>query len=454
MLVLFPFLSLSLSLSATAAPELSAHKVPKSIKISGYFMDVLSEFQKMRGEQEDALEFLEFFLDYLHSEYEKSGLELPAACEAQTKRPTTNSNPTIADSSNSNSGSGAGADLADEWAEVGRKGKSSVLRQNPVDATRSPVNWLFKGALRSELKQVGKKQSSITVEPFHCLHLNLEHEASEAAFVVGANGQARAPVTYTIDGMLRKAFAVEVIDDAYRNPSMKRFTAMETLPVVLTFNIKRFTYHPEQGPVKLQQFVQYPSRFAFPTAFMSSTCRAANSATDADADADADATTRFANPPVYELFAVVSHHGKFVVGGHYTCVCRDNKDQWFRFDDEHVSAIAEATALTENAYLLFYIRSNATVGAAAAPLLPPSPTDAARAGRKPSPKAKGGAWGAGNRPVPGMGPAPVVSGKGSAAVGGSTLSATAASFTVPTPPAAAKKQPQQQQRKAKGKSRN
>lgn len=440
--------SLSLSPSVNAAPELSAHKVPKSIKISGYFMDVLSEFQKMRGEQEDALEFLEFFLDYLHSEYEKSGLALPDACEQQTKRPTTNSNPTIA------AGDSAGADVADEWAEVGRKGKSSVLRQNAVDATRSPVNWLFKGALRSELKHVGKKQSSITVEPFHCLHLNLEHEP--AAFVPGAtNGQARTPMTYTIDDMMRKAFDVEVIDDAYQNPSMKRFTTIESLPVVLTFNIKRFTYHPEQGPVKLQQFVQYPSRFEFPAAFMSSTCRAENAATDALSDAAGAVTTKFANPPVYELFAVVSHHGKFVVGGHYTCVCRDNKDQWFRFDDEHVSAIAEATALTENAYLLFYIRSNAK--AAPVALSPSLSTDTAatRTSKKPSPKAKGGAWAnaASTRPIPGMTAGSAAAAKGTAVAGGSTLNASAASFTVPTPTSGAKKQ-SQQQRKTKGKSSN
>lgn len=426
--------------TVNAAPELSANKIPKSIKISGYFMDVLSEFQKMRGEQEDALEFLEFFLDYLHSEYEKSGLELPASCEKQTKRPAaTNSNPAI-----ENDGATA-ADFDDEWAEVGRKGKSSVLRQNPVDAIRSPVNWLFKGALRSELKQTGKKQSSITIEPFHCLHLNLEHEPdAAAAFVPGANGQAKAsPATYTIDEMMRKAFDVEVIEDAYKNPTMKRFTTMESLPVVLTLNIKRFTYHPEQGPVKLQQFVQYPSRFEFPAQFMSSSCRAENSV---DADGSTN-VTKFANPPVYELFAVVSHHGKFVVGGHYTCVCRDNKDQWFRFDDEHVSSIAEATALAENAYLLFYIRSNAKVVPPAA--LPPTEEAPRAAGKKPSPKAKSGTWGspAPGRPIPGMSPSSAVQSKPVGAGSSSTLNASAASFTAST--FAPKKSPQQQQQQPK-----
>ncbi|KAI9916816.1 hypothetical protein PsorP6_016921 [Peronosclerospora sorghi] len=325
-------------------------KGPQAIRISGYFMDVLSAFQKMRGEQEDALEFLEFFLDYLHTEYDKSGLKFPAACEKQTKSSGITS--TVQASETSVNGAFENALAFDEgWAEVGKRGKSSILRQHPVNASRSPINWLFKGALRSELKLNGKKQSSITVEPFHCLHLNLDYEAQDTKSVKGPHG---APIT--IEEMIRKAFDVEVIEDANQIPTMKKYTTVESLPVVLTLSVKRFTYHPEQGPVKLQQFVKYPPMLEFPTQFLSATCRAENR-TDVTSGVSTS-SVRFTSPPMYELFAVVSHLGKFVVGGHYTCVCRDNKDQWFRYDDEHVTAISEAAALSENAYLLLYIRTN------------------------------------------------------------------------------------------------
>ncbi|RLN86696.1 hypothetical protein BBJ28_00018847 [Nothophytophthora sp. Chile5] len=358
-------------------------KVPKAIRISGYFMDVLSAFQKMRGEQEDALEFLEFFLEYLHSEYEKSGLELPASCEKQTKRSATSASGTNLLQQGTDAFDPAFVDAQafdDGWAEVGKNGKSSVLRQNPVDTTRSPINWLFKGALRSELKQSGKKQSSITIEPFHCLHLNLENQAQDPAFVTGTNGLAKPLSTpYTIEQMIRKSFEIEVIEDANRNPTMKKFTTVESLPVVLTLSIKRFTYHPEQGPVKLQQFVKYPPFLEFPTQFLSATCRAENGM-DVGVKAPLTSGAGFSSPPMYELFAVVSHLGKFVVGGHYTCVCRDNKDQWFRFDDEHVTSISEATALSENAYLLLYIRTNKR---------PSPPTPAVSASSTLSAKAKG-----------------------------------------------------------------
>lgn len=318
----------------------------------------------MRGEQEDALEFLEFFLDYLHSEYEHSGLELPASCEVQTKKLASGGSLTVAAPATT-----IADPFDDEWAEVGPKGRTSVLRQNQVDTSRSPINWLFKGTLRSELKQSGKKHSSITIEPFHCLHLNLDHEQTFEAFLPGANNGPKP--TYTIEDMMRRAFEVEVIES-----TMKRYPSMETLPVVLTLNIKRFTYHPELGPVKLPQFVKYPLHLAFPAQYMSSTCLAENGGNAA-----------LTKPPMYELFAVVSHLGKFVVGGHYTCVCRDNKDQWFRYDDEHVSSISEATALAENAYLLFYIRTDGSAAARAAKAAALKPATSPTAGGK-----KGNAW--------------------------------------------------------------
>ncbi|TMW66696.1 hypothetical protein Poli38472_014008 [Pythium oligandrum] len=323
-------------------------KVPMPIKISGYFMDVLSAFQKMLGEQEDALEFLEFFLDYLHSEYEQSGLTLPASCEKQTKQ-------VVADGDVNGAGSdeATGFEMDDGWAEVGKRGKSSVLRQNQVDSARSPINWLFKGTIRAETKQTGKKQSSITIEPFHCLHLHLDHDPSTIT-IPGVPTMKAAVKAYTVEDMIRKSFEVETIEGSAGSPPMKRVTLIDSLPVVLTLNIKRFSYHPELGPVKLQQFVKYPASFAFPVDLLSSTCRA-----ESGGNGVGDATSGFTRyPPVYELFAVVSHHGKYVVGGHYTSMCRDNKDQWFQYNDEHVLSVTEASALAENAFLLFYIRTN------------------------------------------------------------------------------------------------
>lgn len=318
-------------------------------------MDVLSAFQKSRGDEEDALEFLEFFLDYLHSEYVTSKLRLPAICTQKIGKQATGHSGIGDESCNTESKNG--------WAEIGKKGRISTVRQSSFDSSVSPINWLFRGSVRSELQQAGKRQNSINIESFHCLHLNLDpQEAIQASPIPGSQYAAgfvaskREPVK--LEEMILDAFSVEILDDESKNGGMKRSTCMESLPIVLTLNIKRFTYDHQLGPVKLQQFVKYPPKFEFPLHLMSNACRAEYAASMRSSDGQSTIEYGSITPPIYELCAVVTHHGKYVAGGHYTCVCRDNKDQWFHYDDDCVSLVTETGALQENAYLLFYVRGN------------------------------------------------------------------------------------------------
>nr|CCA21120.1 ubiquitinspecific protease putative [Albugo laibachii Nc14] len=323
-------------------------RTSKAIRIRGYFMEVLSALQKSRGDEEDALEFLEFFLDYLHSEYVTSGLRLPAVCTRNVGMQAKENEVSTIESD-------------DGWAEIGKKGKTSTIRQTSFDSSVSPINWLFRGSLRSELQQAGKKQNSINIEAFHCLHLNLDHQEG-AQMAIPGNQHGVGPgaskkESVKLEEMILETFSEEFLDDDSNPGGMKRLTRMESLPIVLTLNIKRFTYDPKLGPVKLQQFVKYPAKFEFPLHLMSKACRAEHVASIRGAIDQSTSDYGSIAPPVYELCAVVTHHGKYVAGGHYTCVCRDNKDQWFHYDDERVSLVTEACALQENAYLLFYIRS-------------------------------------------------------------------------------------------------
>ena len=54
----------------------------------------------------------------------------------------------------------------DEWAEVGKKNKTSITRQTQHKET--PISGIFRGQLRSTVRQKGSKPS-VTFEPFHCL---------------------------------------------------------------------------------------------------------------------------------------------------------------------------------------------------------------------------------------------------------------------------------------------
>ncbi|XP_029838592.3 ubiquitin carboxyl-terminal hydrolase 19 isoform X1 [Ixodes scapularis] len=69
--------------------------------------------------------------------------------------------------------------------------------------------------------------------------------------------------------------------------------------------------------------------------------------------------------PVYDLFAVINHHGG-MLGGHYTAFgrCTDATDTrlsevgWRLFDDSRVNAVSDVRVATSAAYMLFYRRRN------------------------------------------------------------------------------------------------
>ncbi|CAG0889491.1 unnamed protein product [Darwinula stevensoni] len=60
---------------------------------------------------------------------------------------------------------------------------------------------------------------------------------------------------------------------------------------------------------------------------------------------------------LYDLYAVVNHHGSDLQGGHYTAYCKNSMDgKWYEFDDTQVESLSEGALVTQDAYLLFYQR--------------------------------------------------------------------------------------------------
>ncbi|XP_036887881.1 ubiquitin carboxyl-terminal hydrolase 17-like protein 6, partial [Sturnira hondurensis] len=60
-------------------------------------------------------------------------------------------------------------------------------------------------------------------------------------------------------------------------------------------------------------------------------------------------------PLVYELYAVLVHAGQDCHHGHYFCYVKAAGGQWFKMTDTKVTAFATSTALSQRAYVLFYV---------------------------------------------------------------------------------------------------
>lgn len=62
---------------------------------------------------------------------------------------------------------------------------------------------------------------------------------------------------------------------------------------------------------------------------------------------------------IYDLYAIDNHYGRMGFG-HYTAFARKldtkTRDDWYHFDDSHVSSVRSSEVKTNAAYILFYQR--------------------------------------------------------------------------------------------------
>ena len=66
-------------------------------------------------------------------------------------------------------------------------------------------------------------------------------------------------------------------------------------------------------------------------------------------------------PQIYRLFGVLVHWGNSVHSGHYYAYVHAPNALWYRCDDCHVAPCDARQALSQKAYLLFYLRESAGV---------------------------------------------------------------------------------------------
>lgn len=133
--------------------------------------------------QEDAQEFLGFFLDTIHDEllikteqHDKSSWERASRGYKQgmdiLSRQSVNSAADYAASLQTQALAPPASIAGDEdWLEVGTKGRTATTRT--TEATSSAITRIFGGQLRSVLRRSGQKDS-VTVEPYMSLQLEIQ----------------------------------------------------------------------------------------------------------------------------------------------------------------------------------------------------------------------------------------------------------------------------------------
>lgn len=276
--------------------------------IPEYVYDVikrLPRFSNMRrGHQQDAEEFLGFLLAGLHDECVSA---MRSRGYSESVKPSDSGNGV------STNGVTSPTTLDAGWLEVGPKQKPSITRNAGDISTPSPITRIFGGALRSELRVPGLK-NSVTLEPYQPLQLD-----------IGASG------INNISDALKAITKPESLSGDFSSPRGPGTTAtkqvfIESLPPVLILHLKRFQYDSAGGTQKIWKRVGYPLELEIPKEVFSPAKRGGLAVKG--------------GLPKYRLTGVIYHHGKSAAGGHYTVdILRQDRREWVRVDDTIVRRI-------------------------------------------------------------------------------------------------------------------
>ncbi|XP_052752226.1 ubiquitin carboxyl-terminal hydrolase 3-like isoform X2 [Galleria mellonella] len=214
------------------------------------------------------------------------------------------------------------------------RGESEFVSRTPA---ASIVTAVFGGTLQSEVRCLACGAESKKFDPF--LDLSLELPES---------GRHEAPVA--LADCLASFVQVEELADTERyfcssckckQKSTKQFW-IRRLPNVLCLHLKRFRWH-NYFRTKVDTRISFPLRALDVSAFAAGGASRANR--------------------LYDLAAVIVHHGSGAGSGHYTAFAI-NEDQWFHFNDQTVRAAEAAAVAACKPYILFYIRREPSLPAA------------------------------------------------------------------------------------------
>lgn len=214
------------------------------------------------------------------------------------------------------------------------------------------VSGTFGGEMQSDVTCL--KCGTISVKKETCLDLSLDIPmkckdkiaTSGSSKGKGSKSKEKAKVCTLMD-CLERFVQVEELDESEwytcakcgkNEPSTKKFWLMQ-LPNVLVMHLKRFRYSDTGGRTKVDTFVRFPIKDLNMNPYVLKT--------------KIHKYSEKAN--LYDLSAVVVHHGSGAGSGHYTTYARHG-GTWYHFNDSTVSHINEDAIVHCKGYILFYTR--------------------------------------------------------------------------------------------------
>ncbi|ALC43418.1 scny [Drosophila busckii] len=185
----------------------------------------------------------------------------------------------------------------------------------------TPLNQIFGGYLRSEVRCLSCNHVSITFQHFQDLLLDIRKaDTLDEAFDGYFSRERLEDMGYKCEGCKKKVSAT------------KQFS-LERAPITLCIQLKRFSM---MGNKLTKQISFKPridlSRFAARSSSSSSSMQ----------------------PLIYRLVSMVTHLGVSQHCGHYTAIGLTETGSYYNFDDSYVRPSAIQSVCNTNAYIMFY----------------------------------------------------------------------------------------------------
>ncbi|XP_050785785.1 ubiquitin carboxyl-terminal hydrolase 21 isoform X3 [Gopherus flavomarginatus] len=251
--------------------------------------------------QQDAQEFLKFFMDRLHVEINRKGRKTPSIL-SDTKWPS----------------------MLEDSDPLSDDERANQMWKRYLEREDSKIVDLFVGQLKSCLKCQACGYRSTTFEVFCDLSLPIPKKG----FAGGKVSLLDCFSLFTKEEELDSENAPVCDKCRQRTRSTKKLT-IQRFPRILVLHLNRFST-TRYSIKKCSVFVDFPLQRLSLKEFASEK----------------------AGSPVYNLYALCNHSGS-VHYGHYTAFCRDQSG-WRVYNDSRVSPLSENQVPSSEGYVLFY----------------------------------------------------------------------------------------------------